>query len=72
MSDLCLEKPLLLSGPRARKLLCIGNTKYWRLVKAGLIETAEVGARKMPTYRSVEALARPTERSTSEAAERAA
>lgn len=55
-----LEKPLLVSGPRARKLLGIGNTKYWRLVNKGLIETVQVGARKMATYSSIEALARPS------------
>lgn len=39
-------------------MLGIGNTKYWRLVKAGVIETVQLGARTMATYASVEALAR--------------
>jgi len=50
-------KPLLVSGPRARKLLDIGNTKYWHLVKRGDIETVEVGGRKMAVYASIERLA---------------
>jgi hypothetical protein len=50
-------KPLLVSGSNARKLLDIGNTKYWALVKAGSIETVEVGGRKMAVYASLERLA---------------
>lgn len=50
-------KPLLVSGPNARKLLDIGNSKYWNLVKIGAIETVEVGGRKMAVYASLERLA---------------
>ena len=50
-------KPLLVSGPRARKLLDIGNTKYWDLVKRGEIETAQIGNRKMVVFASLERLA---------------
>lgn len=57
MSGTILQKPLLVSGPRARKLLDIGNTKYWDLVKQGVIETVEVGGRKMVVYTSLERLA---------------
>ena len=50
------QKPLLVSGPTARKLIGVGNTKYWSLVKAGTIETVEVGGRKMAVYASLERL----------------
>ena len=52
-------KPLLVSGPEARKLLGIGNTKYWALVKAGKIKVVDVNGRKMPVYASLEALSTP-------------
>lgn len=50
-------KPLLVSGPRARRLLDIGNTKYWDLVKTGAIETSVVGNRRMVVFASLEKLA---------------
>ena len=60
MSETVL-KPLLVSGPRARALLDVGNTKYWDLVKRGVIETVEVGDRLMVIYASLERLAtKPT------------
>jgi hypothetical protein len=57
--DVNTEEPLLLPGPVARRLLGIGNTKYWALIKAGKIEVVELGGRKMPTYASVKKLATP-------------
>ncbi|HUB48342.1 MAG TPA: hypothetical protein VMB73_25480 [Acetobacteraceae bacterium] len=56
MSD-TMQKPLLVSGPTARRLIGVGNTKFWSLVKAGAIETVEVGGRKMVKYASLERLA---------------
>jgi hypothetical protein len=53
-------KPLLVPGPEARRLLGIGNTKYWQLAKSGKIKLVEVGGRKMAVYASLEALAQPT------------
>lgn len=53
------EKPIIVSGPTARRLLSIGNTKFWRLVKEGKIELVEVGGRRMVVYASLEAFARP-------------
>jgi len=61
-------KPLLVPGPVARKILGVGNTKYWELVKAGKIKLVEVGARQMAVYASLEAIAQPA---AEEAAERA-
>jgi hypothetical protein len=52
-------EPLLVTGPVARRLIGVGNTKYWELVKAGKVAVVEVGGRKMATYASLKALARP-------------
>ncbi len=51
------DKPLLVSGPRARRILGIGETKYWAMVKAGKIKLVDVGTgRRMVDYASLEAL----------------
>jgi hypothetical protein len=50
------DKPLLVSGPRAREILDIGQTKFWAMVKAGKIKMAETGGRRMVVYASLEAL----------------
>lgn len=52
-----IPKPLTVSGPQARRLLNVGNTKFWALVKSGAIETVEIGNRKMVVYASLERLA---------------
>jgi hypothetical protein len=52
-------EPLLVTGPVARKLIGVGNTKYWELVKAGKVMLVEVGGRRMATYASLKALAKP-------------
>ena len=57
MSESSLTKPLLVSGANARRLLDIGNTKYWALVKSGAIRTVVVGGRTMVVYASLEELA---------------
>jgi len=54
------EKPLLVSAPKARKVIDVGNTKFWALVKAGKIKMVEVGGRRMVVYASLEALAQHT------------
>jgi hypothetical protein len=58
MSETILE-PVLVSGPTARKLLDIGNTRYWDWVKRGILETVEVGESKMVVYASLKKLATP-------------
>jgi hypothetical protein len=56
------HKPLLVSGPVARKIVGVGNTKFWELVKAGKIKLVDVGGgRKLVSYASLEALAQPAE-----------
>lgn len=57
MSPSIHDKPLLVSGPKARKIIGVGNTKFWELVKAGQIKMANVGGRRMVVYASLEALA---------------
>lgn len=52
-------EPLTVTGPVGRKLLGIGTTKWFALIKAGKIELVEIGGRKMPTYRSIKELATP-------------
>jgi len=51
-----LEKPLLVSAPRAREILDVGTTKFWAMVKSGRIKMAETGGRRMVVYASLEAL----------------
>lgn len=58
MSVTTSTKPLLVSGPTARHLLGVGNTKYWALVKSGAIVTVDVAGRKMPTMESIERIAK--------------
>jgi len=51
-------KPLLVTGPVARKVIGVGNTKFWELVKAGKIKMTDVGGgRRLVVYASLEALA---------------
>lgn len=59
MSQQISDRPLLVSAPRARQIIDVGNTKFWELVKAGKIQMANVGGRRMVVYSSLEALARP-------------
>jgi len=51
------EKPLLVTNTKAKQLLGVGNTKYWELVKKGLVEQADLGGTKMVVYASLERLA---------------
>ena len=52
-------EPLLVTGPVARKLIGVSNTKYWELVKAGKVTLVKVGGRRMATYASLKELAKP-------------
>ncbi len=52
-------KPILVSGPTARRLIGVGNTKFWDLVKTGRIKMTDVGGRRMVIYASLESLAEP-------------
>jgi hypothetical protein len=52
-------KPLLVSNSVAKKILGVGNTKYWALVKAKKVKTVDVDGRSMAVFASLEALANP-------------
>lgn len=54
-------KPLVVAPTTARKMLDVGNTKFWELVKERKIEMVQVGKRRMPTYASLERLASITD-----------
>jgi hypothetical protein len=54
------DRPLLVSAPKARKLIGCGPTKFWALVKAGKIKMVDVGVgNRMVDYSSLETLAKP-------------
>jgi hypothetical protein len=56
-------KPLLVNNSTAKRLLGVGNTKYWQLVKAGKIEMVDTGiGYRMPSYASLERLAQQPKR----------
>jgi hypothetical protein len=52
-------RPLTVTPRTAQRILDVGNTKFWELVKAGKIKMVEVGGRRMAVYSSLEALADP-------------
>jgi hypothetical protein len=50
-------KPILVKAVTARRLLDIGNDKFWRMVKAGKIRMVDIGyGARMVDYKSIEAL----------------
>ena len=53
---LLVSPPLLVSGTEARRLLSVGNTKYWALVGSGVLETVMVGRRRHVRYASIQRL----------------
>jgi hypothetical protein len=53
-------KPLLVKPLTARRLLDIGNTRFWELVKDGRIQMVDIGqGHRSVDYRSLEALREP-------------
>jgi hypothetical protein len=55
------QEQLLMSHTKAQRVLDVGNSKYWGLVKNGIIETVQLGATSMATYASVKRAATPSE-----------
>ena len=45
--------PLLVTASEARRLLGIGNTKFWSLVSSDTITTVQVGRRRQVLYASL-------------------
>ena len=59
LPDAQSSKPLLVTCQEAQRLIGCKNTKFWRLVGEGLIETVPLGSRTMVRYASLERLAEP-------------
>lgn len=54
-TPISLSVPLSVSIKEARRLLGIGNTTLWELIKDGRIETAKIGRRRLVIYASLTA-----------------
>jgi excisionase family DNA binding protein len=53
------SKPLAVSVKTACRLLGIGNTKMWELIRNGRVQTAPLGRKRLVIYRSLERLLAP-------------
>jgi excisionase family DNA binding protein len=49
-------KPLAVTVKTACKLVGVGNTSMWALIKAGRVKTVNIGRRRLVTYASLELL----------------
>lgn len=49
-------KPLAVSVTTACKLLGVGNTTMWALIKGGRVKTVSIGRRRLVIYSSLELL----------------
>ena len=49
-------KPLTVTVKTACKLIGVGNTTMWALIKEGRVKTTSVGRRRLVTYASLESL----------------
>jgi len=56
-----LRDPFLIPHTEARRLLGVQNSKYWALVRAGIIKTVKLGDRTQATFASVRRAACPDE-----------
>jgi excisionase family DNA binding protein len=52
-------KPLAVSVKTACKLVGVGNTSMWGLIKAGRVKTVSIGRRRLVIYSSLESLLTP-------------
>jgi excisionase family DNA binding protein len=52
-------RPLAVSVKMACKLVGVGNTTMWALIKAGRVKTVSVGRRRLVIYSSLESLLAP-------------
>jgi excisionase family DNA binding protein len=52
-------KPLAVSVKIACKLVGVGNTTMWALIKAGRVKTISIGRRRLVVYASLELLLTP-------------
>jgi hypothetical protein len=58
-------KPLAVSVKLACKLIGVGNTKMWELIKAGRVNTVSIGRRRLVLYASLESLLALTDEAAS-------
>jgi excisionase family DNA binding protein len=49
-------KPLAVPVKTACRLVGVGNTSMWALIKAGRVKTVSIGRRRLIIYASLEAL----------------
>jgi excisionase family DNA binding protein len=49
-------RPLAVSVKAACKLVGVGNTTMWALIKAGRVKTISIGRRRLVIYASLESL----------------
>lgn len=49
-------RPLAVSVKMACKLVGVGNTTMWALIKAGRVKTVSIGRRRLVIYSSLESL----------------
>jgi excisionase family DNA binding protein len=49
-------KPLAVSVKTACKLVGVGNTTMWALIKLGRVQTISIGRRRLVIYASLESL----------------
>lgn len=53
-------KPLTVTVRDARRLLGLGNTTIWKLIKEGRLLTVKIGKRRLILFDSIEELIRST------------
>jgi excisionase family DNA binding protein len=58
-------RPLAVSVKTACKLVGVGNTTMWSLIKAGRVKTVSIGRRRLVIYSSLESLLTPEGRAAS-------
>jgi excisionase family DNA binding protein len=58
-------KPLAVTVKCACKMIGVGNTKMWALIKEGRVQTTSVGRRRLVIYSSLEDLVTPDEKAKS-------
>ena len=52
-------KPLAVTVKSACKLVGVGNTTMWALIKTGRVKTVSIGRRRLVIYSSLESLLTP-------------
>ena len=50
------DRPLMVSVKVACRLIGVGNTTLWSMIKDGRLKTIKIGRRRLVVYASIEAL----------------